>query len=135
MITEEQKAALISTAREARSKAYARYSHYEVGAAVLTEDGQIYAGANVENAVYGLTICAERSAVFAAVSAGQRRIIAVAVCTQNAGAPCGCCRQVLSEFADDTPIWLVDAEGNIRETSLSALLPDQFGPEDLPGGQ
>jgi cytidine deaminase len=135
MITEEQKAALISSACEARSRAYARYSRYEVGAAVLTEDGQIYPGANVENSVYGLTICAERAAVFTAVSAGQRRIIAVAVCTQNAVSPCGSCRQVLSEFADDIPIWLVDAEGNIRETSLDALLPEQFGPEDLPAGQ
>ena len=135
MINDEVKTALISAACEARTRAYARYSHYDVGAAVLTGDGRIFTGANVENAVYGLTICAERAAVFTAVSAGHRRIKAIAVCTQNAGSPCGACRQVLSEFAGDIPVWLVDGEGNVRETSQSALLPDQFGPEHLPASE
>lgn len=132
MISDEQKAALISAACEVRARAYARYSRYEVGAAVLTDDGQLFTGANVENAVYGLTMCAERAAVFTAVSAGHRRIAALAVCTQNGGTPCGACRQVLSEFAGDIPVWLVDMAGNVQETSLGSLLPDQFGSGHLP---
>jgi cytidine deaminase len=132
MVTEEQRDALLEAACAVRERAYAPYSNYHVGAAILTEDGQIFTGVNVENASHSLAICAERSAVFTAVSAGIRKILAVAVCTENAGSPCGACRQVLSEFADDAPVWLSDDQGNFRETTLRTLLPDHFGPEHLP---
>lgn len=131
MVTDEQREALLKAACEARAKAYAPYSNYQVGAAVLTEDGRIFTGVNVENASYGLTICAERSAISSAVSAGERRILAVVVCTENAGSPCGACRQVLLEFAGDIPVWLSDEKGNVRQTNLHSLLPDFFGPEHL----
>ena len=132
MISEEQQEELIRAACLARAKAYAPYSEYQVGAAVLVNDGRIFTGVNVENASYGLTICAERAAVCQAVSEGYRNILALVVCTENAGSPCGACRQVLVEFAGDIPVWLVDAGGNGRETTLYALLPDHFGPEHLP---
>jgi cytidine deaminase len=132
-VTGEQKARVVTAACEARANAYAPYSHYAVGAAVLTEDGQIFTGVNVENASYGLTNCAERTAVFKMVSEGARRIIAVAVCTENGGTPCGACRQVLTEFADDIPVWLSDARGSVRETTLYTLLPDHFTPKHLTG--
>ncbi|MCI0393611.1 MAG: cytidine deaminase [Chloroflexi bacterium] len=132
MVEDSQRDALIVAAGEAREQAYAPYSHYRVGAAVLAEDGRIFSGANVENASYGLTLCAERSAVAAAVTAGARRLLAAAVCTENGVAPCGACRQVLSEFAGDMPIWLCDAQGQVRRMGLAALLPERFGPEQLP---
>jgi cytidine deaminase len=115
----------------ARDRAYAPYSRYQVGAAVLGDNGQIYPGANVENAAYGSTMCAERTAVYGAIMAGARHILALAVCTENGGSPCGACRQVLVEFAGDIPVWLADAQGNIRQSSLYTLLPDHFGPEML----
>jgi len=132
MVTDEQKDALIKSACRARQHAYAPYSKYAVGAALLSEDGRIYTGVNVENASFSLTICAERAALFAAVGAGVRRFLAIAVCTENQGAPCGSCRQVLREFAGDLPVLICDGRGNSRETSLLALLPDCFGPENLP---
>jgi len=131
MITEEQKNALISAACEVRQFAYAPYSNYRVGAAVLAENGQIFRGVNVENASYGLTICAERTAVFNAVSAGQKHIVAVAVCTENAGSPCGACRQILVEFGGDIPVWITNPRGETRQCTTYALLPDHFGPEYL----
>ena len=132
MITDEHRKALIEAACEVRRFAYAPYSKYTVGAAILTDDGHIVTGANVEIASYGLTNCAERSAVFTAVSTGVRRILAVAVCTKNAGTPCGACRQVLSEFVDnDVPILLSDDQGRVRETTLFTLLPEHFGPGHL----
>ena len=88
----------------------------------------------MENAAYGLTICAERAAIFKAITAGERTIRAVAVCTGQGVAPCGSCRQVMREFAAELPVYLVDEAGNSRETSLKALLPEAFGPEDLPDG-
>ncbi len=132
MISDSQQRKLIAAACAARQRAYAPYSHYMVGAAVLADDGQIYTGVNVENASYGLTICAERAAVFAMVAAGGRRLQAVAVCTGNGGSPCGACRQVLAEFAADVPVFLSDTAGQTRRTSLLTLLPDHFGSEDLP---
>lgn len=126
-----QQETLIRAAREARQMAYAPYSNYAVGAALLMADGRIFTGVNVENASYGLTICAERTAVFKAVSEGARKIVAIAVCTENGGSPCGACRQVLVEFAGDVPVFLSDAQGNTRQTTLYALLPDHFGPEHL----
>ncbi|MCA9932722.1 MAG: cytidine deaminase [Ardenticatenaceae bacterium] len=132
MIDDTTRDELISAACAARQFAYAPYSKYPVGAAVLGEDGRIYMGCNVENASYGLSNCAERTAVFNMVSAGVQRLLAVVVSTANAGSPCGACRQVLTEFAGDVPVWLVDGEGNGRQTTLYALLPDHFGPEHLP---
>jgi cytidine deaminase len=131
MISDEQRDSLIQAAVEVRKKAYAPYSNYQVGAAILVADGRIFTGVNVENASYGLTICAERTAVYKAISEGYQKILAVAVATENAGSPCGACRQVLAEFATDVPVWLVDAEGDGRETTLYTLLPDHFGPEHL----
>ncbi|HID50413.1 MAG TPA: cytidine deaminase [Anaerolineae bacterium] len=131
MISDEQRDELIQAACAARAEAYAPYSQYRVGAAILVDDGRIFTGANVENASYSLTICAERTAVFKAVSEGYRNILALVVCTENAGSPCGACRQVLVEFAGDIPVWLVDAGGNGRQTTLHMLLPDHFGPEHL----
>lgn len=133
-ITPEQKEALLDAACAARAHSYAPYSRYAVGAALLTEDGTLFSGVNVENAVLGLTICAERNAIFQMVAQGHRRIRAVAVCTGNGGSPCGSCRQVMVEFAGDIPIYLTDTAGNVRETTLYALLPDHFGPEHLPDG-
>lgn len=119
---------LIHRAGAARTQAYAPYSRFQVGAAVLTSDGQIFAGCNVENASYGLTICAERSAVCAAVAAGQKQITAVAVATAGGHSPCGACRQVLSEFGPAMEVLLVDADNpvNVRSVALDKLLPYQF---------
>jgi cytidine deaminase len=130
-ITNEQRADLIAAACEARQRAYVPYSHYAVGAALLLEDGRIITGVNVENVSYGLTICAERTAVFKMVSEGVQRFTAVAICTENGGSPCGACRQVMTEFAGDVPVYLCDAQSNCRETTLYTLLPDHFGPEHL----
>ncbi|HKY83913.1 MAG TPA: cytidine deaminase [Anaerolineales bacterium] len=132
-ITSEQRAELIHHASEVRLRAYAPYSGYPVGAAVLTGSGQIYAGANVENAAYPSGICAERSAVFTAVSQGEREILAVAVVNAHGGSPCGSCRQVLSEFGPRARVIVADGEGKIvRETDLADLLPHAFGAGDLP---
>lgn len=133
-IDSQQRTELEKAACAARRQAYAPYSHFAVGAAVLGGGGEIYTGVNVENAVYGLTICAERAAIFQAVAAGEREIRAVAVCTSNGAAPCGSCRQVMREFAEECPVFLVDDAGNSREATLNALLPESFGPEDLRGG-
>jgi cytidine deaminase len=131
MISDEQRDALIAAACEIRQHAHAPYSNYHVGAAVLGDDGQIYPGVNVENASFGLTICAERTAVSSAVIAGVNNILAAAVCTEHGVTPCGACRQVLSEFADDIPIWLKDGAGKVRQTTLFTLLPDYFGPRQF----
>lgn len=131
MILSKQRSALVQAAIAVRERAYVPYSNYAVGAALLMEDGRIITGVNVENSSYGLTICAERTAVFKAVSEGYRKILAVAVATDNAGSPCGACRQVLTEFAGDVPVYLVDGSGIGRDTTLYTLLPDHFGPEHL----
>ena len=122
--------ALISAARTVREHAYAPYSGFRVGAAVLA-DGQVFVGCNVENASYSLTICAERAAVFAAVAAGVRRIEAVAIVTDAARpvAPCGACRQVLYEFGVEMTVILVG--GETVHSNLKALLPTPFGPADV----
>jgi cytidine deaminase len=122
---------LIARAALARQYAYAPYSSYAVGAALLARSGRVYLGANVENAVYSLTVCAERTAVFKAVSEGEREFEAIAVVTSNGGSPCGACRQVLREFALDLPVYIADDEGNYRQTNVAELLPDSFGPEFL----
>lgn len=123
--------ALIELALQMRERAYAPYSGYRVGAALLSASGRVFTGCNVENAVYPLGLCAERVAVFKAISEGERTFITIVVATENGGTPCGACRQVLSEFAADLRILLVDARGQVRETSLRVLLPEPFGPQDL----
>ena len=128
-------AELIRRASEARGHAYAPYSKFRVGAAVLAEDGSVFTGCNVENASYGLTVCAERTAIFAAVAAGHRRIVETAVVTPSRGAPCGACRQVLLEFGGkDLLVHLASPEGETRTRRLEQLLPESFGPEDLARG-
>jgi cytidine deaminase len=119
---------LIAAAHAVRGRAYAKYSQFFVGAAIRAGDGKIYAGCNVENASYGLTICAERSAVFAAVSAGQKRLEMLALVTAGGYPPCGACRQVLAEFAPELPILILDANepGKVIETDLATLLPGRF---------
>jgi cytidine deaminase len=125
---------LVRAAEAARARAYAPYSRYQVGAAVRGDNGKIYTGANVENASYGLALCAERNAVAAAVLDGVRRLTAVAVITSTSppAAPCGMCRQTLAEFARDLPVVLVNDRGERRETTLETLLPLGFRREDLP---
>jgi cytidine deaminase len=124
---------LVRLALEARRFAYAPYSRFEVGAALRTADGRVFSGANVENASYGLAVCAERSAVVAAVNAGARELaeLVVATATSPPTAPCGMCRQTLAEFARDLPIVLVNERGERTETSLAELLPRAFRGEDL----
>lgn len=125
---------LIQEAIEAAMYAYAPYSNYRVGAALLTQSGHIYRGCNVENAAYGSSICAERTAIFKAVSEGEKEFQAIVVATLNGGAPCGPCRQVMREFAPNLTVVIADFEGEFRYSTLSDLLPDNFGPEDLPIG-
>lgn len=132
MLTEEEQTTLKEKACASRTRAYAPYSNYRVGAAVLGESGHVYTGANIENAAYSPTICAERLAIFKAVEAGERQLKGVAVCTANGASPCGPCRQVMREFAaDDMPVYMLDPEGTGREKTLGQLLPDSFGPEKL----
>lgn len=121
--------ALVQAARAAQVRAYAPYSGYAVGAAVLTDDGRIFAGCNVENTSYGLSLCAERVAVFSAVAAGARRLVAAAVCTPDGGPPCGACRQVLYEFAaapDQFVVWVVSPDRVLTRHTLADLLPHAF---------
>lgn len=127
-MNQQQRRQLMDAAIEARTHAYAAYSNFAVGAAVLTTNGEIVRGCNVENASYGLANCAERTAIFAAVAGGQREFVALAIATAGGQSPCGACRQVLAEFCDDLPILLVDVNGQqVHETSLAELLPMRFG--------
>ena len=123
---------LLRSALEIRQQAYAPYSKFLVGAAVHTEDGSIFTGANVENASYGLTICAERVAAAAAVAAGHRKITAVAVATAGGASPCGACRQFLAEFGGSMDVLLVDVDRpeNVKQMSLADLLPQQVYLDD-----
>ncbi len=135
MITDDDKEKLIQIAVEVRHQAYAPYSHYKVGAALLAASGRIYDGVNVENAAYPVTICAERVAVFKAVSEGEREFTAIAVATVNGGAPCGSCRQVLSEFGLETLVLIANVDGKmVSEATVGELLPGAFRPQDLPVG-
>ncbi len=132
MLTDVQRNDLIQIARHTRRWAYAPYSNYPVGAALLTASGKIYEGVNVESAAYPTTMCAERVAVFKAVSEGEREFQAIAVVTRNGGAPCGSCRQVLAEFGQDTLVLIADDTGKlIQEALIKDLLPAAFGPNDL----
>jgi len=131
MKTDIDREGLVQRAAVARRQAYASYSGYDVGAALLTASGRVYVGCNVENAVYPLSMCAERVAVFEAVCDGEREFEAIAVVTENGGAPCGSCRQVLREFGEETLVLIADAQGNYRETTVGELLPDSFSAVDL----
>jgi len=126
---------LEAAARKAARRAYAPYSEFRVGAAVQAASGKIYAGCNVENASYGLCNCAERTAIFSAVAAGETRIVAVAVYTPTSTVtlPCGACRQVLNEFGPEAAVLGVCDSDKRITTTVSALLPDAFGPADLGG--
>lgn len=131
-LTPQQRADLIEQARQARRHAYAPYSNYAVGAALLAESGKVYLGVNVENAAYPVGMCAERTALFTAVAQGERAFQAIAVVTEDGGTPCGSCRQALSEFGLDTIVWIADAQGRLSgETTVGELLPKAFGPVNL----
>jgi cytidine deaminase len=139
MISDELAARLVTRALSAREKAYAPYSRFTVGAAVLAASGEIYCGANVENASYPAGICAERSAIFHAVAMGERRLSAIALCGGKEGGelgacfPCGICRQVMREFCDPEQFIVIVATSPTDWTvhTLARLLPDSFGPESL----
>lgn len=123
---------LVDKAIQVRQNAYAPYSHYSVGTALLTRSGKVYTGVNVENAVFPLTNCAERTAVFEAVSSGDRDFEAIAVVTENGGTPCGSCRQVLAEFGLDIQVIIAKTTGEITQVILVRdLLPYAFTPSDL----
>jgi len=125
--TPAQRKKLLAAARAVRLRAHAPYSKFRVGAAVLDERGRVHAGCNVENASYGLTVCAERNAVAAAVAAGAKRIRAVAVVTRDGSSPCGACRQVLAEFGEPaTEVLLASAAGKPITHTLGALLPHAY---------
>ena len=126
-------AALLDEARRASTRAYAPYSRFHVGAAVLADDGRVFTGANVENASYGLTSCAERNAIFSAVFAGVRHIVAVAIHTPTRApvSPCGACRQVINEFGGDTVVVSCCDSDVQRRWTIGELLPGAFGPRDL----
>jgi len=124
---------LVRVASLARHRAYAPYSKYKVGAAIRTKRNKVHSGANVENASYGLTVCAERTAAFAAVNAGDTAFDAIAIVIDDdkLPTPCGACRQVLAEFSPDMRVILATTGGKRKVTTLGALLPDPFLPENL----
>ena len=131
-LEQEQKIDLVRIASQVRKWAYTPYSNYQVGAAVLTDSGRIYDGVNIENAAYPVTICAERTAIFKAVSNGERKFQAIAVVTKDGGTPCGSCRQVMAEFSPEMLVIMADDKGKITaEKKLSDLLPGAFGAESL----
>ena len=131
-MTDMEKQRLIDLANTVRQHAYVPYSNYRVGAAVLTKSGRVFTGVNVENASYPETMCAERVAVFKAVSEGERDLEMISVVTDNGGSPCGGCRQVLVEFGLDTIVLIANGEGKIlKEMTVKDLLPEAFLPEHL----
>jgi cytidine deaminase len=132
MLSKTRREELLAAAKQAQTSAYAPYSKYPVGAALLTSSGAIYLGSNVENAAYPDSICAERVAVFKAVSEGQRDFEAIAVVTKDGGTPCGSCRQVLAEFSPGALVIIANQGGEVvRESTVADLLPGAFGPGNL----
>lgn len=127
-MTSNELTKLVDAACSVREQAYAPYSKYLVGAALMTSDGEIIVGCNVENISYGLTNCAERVAIGTAIAAGKRTFVALAIATSNGGTPCGACRQVLVEFCPDLPVYLVAVEQGraVTELALARLLPGRF---------
>lgn len=132
-MTPKHHRALVRAARSARKHSHSPYSHFRVGAAVMTAGGKIFAGCNIENSSFGLTICAERTALFKAVSEGQRRFVALAIATDEPEfiAPCGACRQVIQDLAPKAQVILCDRNGRTKTFAASDLLPHPFGPDDL----
>ena len=131
-LTQQDKQSLVDLANVARQRAYAPYSNYRVGSSLRTKTGRIYTGVNVENAAYPQTMCAERIAIFKAVSEGEREFEVITVVTDNGGSPCGGCRQVMAEFGLDTVVLMADGNGKIvKETTVRELLPEAFTPEQL----
>jgi len=131
-LTDPERRTLIDQARTARDRAYAPYSNYFVGAAVHTRSGRVFTGCNVESAAYPTSMCAERVAIFKAVSEGERDFDTIAVVTSNGGTPCGGCRQVMAEFALGAVVLIADADGRlVQETTVAGLLPGAFTPESL----
>ena len=131
-LTNAERQSLIDLANEARKHAYVPYSKYPVGAAIRTKSGRLYTGVNVENAAYPQTMCAERVAIFKAVSEGESEFDVIAVVTNNGGSPCGGCRQVMAEFGLDTVVLIADGEGHLqKEMTVAELLPEAFTPEHL----
>ena len=131
-LTNEERRMLINLANEARKLAYAPYSNYPVGAALRTKTGRFYTGVNVENAAYPQTMCAERVAIFKAVSEGETEFEVIAVVTNNGGSPCGGCRQVMAEFGLGMIVLFADGNGNLKkEMTVSELLPEAFTPAHL----
>jgi len=132
-MTPDQELALIAAATAVRLRAYAPYSNFFVGAALLCDDGRIVVGCNVENASYGHTVCAERSAVLAMVAEGFRAFAACVVVTDGVelSTPCGACRQVLHEFAPEAIVICANLRGERRQYTMAELLPHPFGPADL----
>ncbi|MFS0635839.1 cytidine deaminase [Mesobacillus foraminis] len=125
---------LIQEARKAMEKAYVPYSKFQVGAALLTEDGKVYQGCNIENAAYSMCNCAERTAIFSAYAQGDRKFkgLAVIADTDRPVSPCGACRQVISELCpNDMKVVLTNLNGDIKEITVEELLPGAFSPEDL----
>jgi cytidine deaminase len=132
MLTQHEKQSLVDLANTARQRAYVPYSNYPVGSSLRTKTGRIFTGVNVENAAYPQTMCAERVAIFKAVSEGEKEFEVITVVTDNGGSPCGGCRQVMAEFGLDTVVLLADGEGHIvKETTVKELLPEAFTPEKL----
>jgi cytidine deaminase len=128
---------LIAQARACLDLAFAPYSQFPVAATVVDDEGRVFTGVNVENASYGLTMCAERVAIFTAVAAGARKIIAVAVTAKNAASitPCGACRQVMAEFCDpDVPVYRDNGSAKPSQSTVASLLPDAFGAPHLSAG-
>jgi len=128
-LTKQDKQALIDLANIARQRAYVPYSNYPVGSSLRTKTGRVYTGVNVENAAYPQTMCAERVAIFKAVSEGEKEFEVITVVTDNGGSPCGGCRQVMAEFGLDTIVLMADGNGKIvKETTVKELLPEAFTP-------
>ncbi len=131
-LSNQEKQSLIDVANTARQHAYVPYSNYPVGAALRTKTGRIFTGVNVENAAYPQTMCAERVAIFKAISDGEKEFEVISVVTDNGGSPCGGCRQVMAEFALDMIVLMADGNGKlIKETTVKELLPEAFTPEHL----
>ena len=131
-LTNEERQSLIDLANAARKHAYVPYSNYPVGSVLRTKSGQIYTGVNVENAAYPQTMCAERVAIFKAVSEGEREFDVITVVTSNGGSPCGGCRQVMAEFGLDTIVLIADGNGKLqKELTVAELLPEAFTPNHL----
>ena len=131
-LTQQEKQSLVDLANTARQRAYVPYSNYRVGSTLRTKTGRVYTGVNVENAAYPQTMCAERVAIFKAVSEGEKEFEVITVVTDNGGSPCGGCRQVMAEFGLDTIVLMADKNGRIvKETTVGELLPEAFTPDHL----